>query len=345
METRILGIDLAVTAAHTAIVLDLASNEFVSQVLHFRTDPADLERVLAVARQGAAPEVRLIAVLEATGMAWFSVGWYLHQHGVQVYRVNGQQVRDLRRIYQRHAKSDRIDVRVLARLYSLHPERLHVLVFPTGPQFALQRAVRELHRQVELIAATKLRLLATDQFAWLNLADLLPPYEAAARWLRENWYDPWRVQARGAAEIAQAWRAASPDQPADTSWAEALVERAAQVIALYGQPDCLDYVRLQAGLRREQARLAEAETQAHFLRLKVVRPLYRQLHPQRYLETLYGVGQDSAAVYVAFIQDIRRFPTREHFRAWSGLVPFSAQSGETRAQGLHITQAGPDLLT
>ncbi|MCX7681128.1 MAG: hypothetical protein N2508_04035 [Anaerolineae bacterium] len=40
MDTRIIGIDLAVETAHKAIVLDLASNRFVTPVLTFHTDPA-----------------------------------------------------------------------------------------------------------------------------------------------------------------------------------------------------------------------------------------------------------------------------------------------------------------
>jgi hypothetical protein len=68
------------------------------------------------------------------------------------------------------------------------------------------------------------------------------------------------------------------------------------------------------------------------------------LHPQRYLETLQGVGQDSAAVYIAFIGDISRFPSLRDFRGWSGMTPFSRQSGEAQARGLRITKAGPNLI-
>ena len=130
MTTRIIGTDLAVKAAHKAIVLDQTSNRFVSTLLKFHTDPADMDRVLSAARADAPHDVRLMAVLEATGMAWYSVGLYLDRHGVEVYRVNGQQVADLRRVYKRHAKSDRIDARVLARLPLLCPERLHRCPFP-----------------------------------------------------------------------------------------------------------------------------------------------------------------------------------------------------------------------
>ena len=91
-------------------------------------------------------------------------------------------------------------------------------------------------------------------------------------------------------------------------------------------------------------RFQETHSQVHSLKINILRPLYRQLHPQRYLETIQGVGQDSAAVYIAFIGDILRFPTLKQFRGWSGLVPYSRQSGFAEAKGLRITKAGPDLI-
>ena len=342
MDTRIIGIDLAVKAAHKAIVLDRASNTYVSRVLSCHTNPADLDRLLDAARAGASEDVRLIAVLEATGMSWYSVGLYLQRHGVEVYRVNGQRVADLRRVYQRHAKSDRIDARVLARLPLVTPESLHRCHFPSAPQMALQRACREVARLKCQIAASKNRILATDRFAWLGLCDILPPFDAAALWVRDHYYDPWQVRADGETAISQAWSEVSPEQPADTTWIVELIRRAEMVIALYGDPDCMDYDQLQTSLQREQARLAQAEEQAHRLRLEVTRPLYRQLHPERYLESIPGVGQASAAVYVAFIGDISRFPSLRDFRGWSGMTPYSRQSANAQARGLHITQAGPD---
>lgn len=344
MQTRIIGIDLAVTAKHKAIVLDQSSNRFVSKLLQFHTDPVAIDRVLRAARADAPDDLHLVAVLEATGMAWYSVGMYLRRHGVDVYRVNGQKVADLRRVYKRHAKSDRIDARVLARLALTCPESLHRCPFPSTEQMALQRACREADRLTDHITASKNRLLATDRFAWLGLSDITPPYEDAAFWVREQWYDPWQVVEVGEAAFANAWRTASPQQPADTSWIPFLIRRAQQVIALYGTDDALPYDHLQASLQREQQIIRTVQADLHALRLSVVRPLYRQLHPQRYLETLQGVGQDSAAIYVAFIGDILRFPSLRDFRGWSGMIPFSSQSGEAQARGLHITKAGPNLI-
>lgn len=344
MKTRIIGIDLAVTSAHKAIVLDQADNAYVSPVLLFHTDPADLDRVLETARGGASEPLRLVAVLEATAMAWYGVGQYLDRHNVEVYRVNGQQVASLRRVYQRHAKSDRIDSRVLARLPLVAPESLHRCYFPSGPQMTLQRVCREVARLKEVVIASKNRIKAVDKLTWLGFSGIVPSFSDVACWLRENWYDPWRVQAVGAEGLAKAWQAECLEEPGDTSWIPALIQRAQRMIILYGNPERLDYAQFQASLQREQRRLGEAAEEAHHLKLKTMRPLYRQLHPQRHLETIQGVGQDSAAIYHAFIYDISRFPSLRDFLGWSGLIPFSRQSGEAQARGLRVTKSGPNLV-
>lgn len=84
MKTRIIGIDLAVTAAHKAIILDPASGEFVGKPLRLRTRPEELDRLLGRARQGLTGDVQLVAVMEATEMAWYPVGVYLHDRDVAV---------------------------------------------------------------------------------------------------------------------------------------------------------------------------------------------------------------------------------------------------------------------
>ncbi len=342
---RIIGIDLAVTAAHRAIVLDSATNQFVSPVIRFHPNSADLERLLEAARKGAPTGPPIIAVLEATHTAWLPVGTYLQRHGAEVYRVNGRQTADQRKVYHRHAKSDRIDARVLPGLYLNAPERICRLFLPEGSLLELQRACREVDRLSQLISASKNRLVATDQLAWLGRVDILKPYEAPARWVRSPSYNPWQVSQMEAVGLQQAWLASpSHSEEEDLSWIANLVEQAKQVVAFYGEPAPLDYERLQSFLIREQNRLASLEEQKHFLRLKVVRPLYRQLSPQRYLESLCGVGQDSAAVYPAFVGNLARFPPINAFLGWSGMIPFSRQSGEGQAKGLHITQAGPDLV-
>jgi hypothetical protein len=186
-------------------------------------------------------------------------------------------------------------------------------------------------------------LRATDELAWLKVQDIWPEAPEAVRWLREHWYDPWKVVEAGLETLQHSYQQCFPEQEG-ADWLGGLLEQAQQVIAFYGQHDWLDYDQLQASQAREQARLDQLQADCEQLRHTVLRPLYRQLHPQRLLESLYGIGQDSAAIYIAFIGDIQRFPTPAQFRSWCGLIPYSSQSGEAEVHGLHVTQAGPDLI-
>jgi transposase len=341
---RILGIDLAVKAEHRAVVVD-ERGRFVTPVLKVTTRAEDLERLLVRAREGA-PRCKLYAVMEPTGMAWFPVAVYLIRHGVTVYLVNSQTVIDLRRVYHRHAKSDRIDTRVLAQLPLHNPENLHQLKLGGAVALACQRGCSQLDRWARQIAASKNRLKASLRFAWPGIetvfADL---YALEARWFAEHWLDPHAVLRAGGPRLQQAWHE-SGLKPGDSgAWVPALVALAQDVIALYGpEPRYLAFELLQAEVQRDLALLANLEAQAEALRLKTVRPLYRQLQPDRLLETIPGVGQDGAAVYASFVGCADRFDSARLFRGWSGMVPQSKESAEVESKGLPINHAGPRLI-
>ena len=343
---RILGIDLAVAAQHRAILAD-ERGRFISPLMKFRTCVADLDRLYATARQGMASDEPLVVVLEATDIVWYPLTIYFLQRGATMYVVNPRMATDLARFYQRHGKSDRLSAKVLARLPVVNPDKLYPYVPPGADHLALQRACKELERLTTAASAIKNRLQSVDHLGWPDLQRRVfsDPFSAAARWFREQFYDPRQVVAAGPAGLRQAWQAAAGDYDGNEDWIEPLVTLAQELLSLYGpQGEYLDYAALAAEVRREQRRLAALEAEAHTLRLQVIRPLYRRLHPSRNLETLYGVGQESAAVYTSFIYAAERFPNHRTFRSWHGLVPRSNQSGTWESKGLGISQAGPDLL-
>lgn len=106
---RTIGLDLAITTAHKAIVVD-ESGQFITPILSVHARPSELEWLLSRAREGApTPAVQL--VMEPTGMAWFPVAAYYARQEVPSYLVNSQEVADLRRYYKRHFTRDRIDAR------------------------------------------------------------------------------------------------------------------------------------------------------------------------------------------------------------------------------------------
>jgi transposase len=345
---RYIGLDLALTTAHQAIVMD-DRGQALPPVLKVNTTAAALEKLFVRAREGAACDEPLTVVTEPTGMAWFPVAVFCARRGVTVYGVNSQQVANLRRYYQRHAKSDRIDARVLAKLPVVSPEKLHPLQVRSAEHLACQRGCKELDRLLTHGLAIHSRVQAIDRFAWPGLEGVFAESRCPlARCFRLHWYEPQAVLAAGGQGVEQAWQQA-PDTEKKGSepsgWANAVVPLAAEGLALYGgDATYLDYAALHAEVIREQTLLAELEARHHTLQRKTVRPLYRHLHPSRNLETLKGVGQDGAAVYVSFIGDPTRFTEHSAFRSWSGMIPNSRQSGTSEGKGLHLRQAGPALV-
>jgi transposase len=344
-DVRIIGIDLATTAKHRAIIAD-GRSQFISPLIKFDTRLADLERLRTRALAGTTADEELVVVMEATDINWYPVAVYFAQHTATVHVVNPRMSADLARFYKRHAQSDRLAAKVLARLPLVSPDSVYPLVLSGAAYLALQRECKELDRLTVEISAYKNRLQATDRLGWPGLKRRVfsAPAGAAARWFRDHFYDPQQVVAAGVDGLRQAWRRA-PAYDEGEDWIEPLVELARELLALYGDPGTfLDYALLADQVRREQRRLAALEADAHQVRLHITRPRYRRLHASRNLETIPGVGQDGAAVYTAFVGAPHRFASNRAFRGWSGMVPRSRQSGESETKGLRLSQAGPNLV-
>jgi len=341
---RIIGIDLAVRAKHRAIIANEQSR-FIGSLIRFRTRLADLERLYDRGREEMEPDESLVVVMEATNIVWHPVAVYFLRRGATVYVVNPRMSADLARFYNRYATSDRLAAKVLARLPLIIPDKLYPLVLSGADYLALQRGCKELDRLTEQASAIKNRLQAIDHLGWPDLKQRVfaSPLGPPARWFRDHFYDPQQVIEAGAGGLRRAWRAAEEVYNDDEDWIQPLVALAEEVQSLYGDRETyLSYAPLAAEVSRDQRHLAELEADAHFVRLNVTRPLYRKLHPSHNLETIRGVGQDGAAVYVAFVGLPERFPNSRRYRGWHGMIPRSAQSGESESKGLRITRAGPN---
>ena len=129
-----LGIDVACRAAHQCSLADEAGR-FAWSGRRFKTTAADLNQLWEQIPQ----PVALTVVMEPTRNAWVPLAAWFRRHGATVIMVPPEQSADLRDYYSKHAKSDRLDSRMLARLPLLHPEGLHAAE-GLGPAGALRRA-------------------------------------------------------------------------------------------------------------------------------------------------------------------------------------------------------------
>ena len=132
-----LGIDVACRAAHQASCAD-DTGQFLWAGHRFRTDPADLDELWA---KLPADHGEVTVIMEPTRNAWVPLAAWFRRHGAVVVMVPPEQSADLRDYFNKHAKSDRLDSKVLARLPLLHPEGITIEA-SNGPADALKRAVK-----------------------------------------------------------------------------------------------------------------------------------------------------------------------------------------------------------
>ncbi len=345
---RTIGLDLAVSGQHQALLTD-EQGDIVGSPVRLRTEPAALAALLDQARAGQPATTPVRVVMEPTGLSWLPVASYFVQRGVTVYLVNAQQVADLRKYYQKHAGSDRISARILARLPWVAPEKLHPLQLSSAAALSGQRGCRQREELTRLSIEIQNRVQAWERAFWPGLEEVVGDLFSGwmQRW-REEWYDPWRLQQADARPLEVFLVDAGLEAATAPAVVRGLQQVARQAVALYGTPSgerspYLDYAAVQAQILRELRLLACYAKELQGLRAPL-RQLYQQVHPSRYLESVRGVGEEGAAVYAFFAGDIDRFATQPAFRGWSGMIPESDQSGDLEKKGLRISNAGPDLI-
>ena len=121
MQELRLGIDVASVESHRAALAD-ETGRLIWSNRRFRTISGQLEALWTAVR--AAGEVPVVVVMEPTRNAWVPLAAWLRARGATVRMVPPEQSADLRKYYNKHAKTDRLDCELLARLPLLHPDGL-----------------------------------------------------------------------------------------------------------------------------------------------------------------------------------------------------------------------------
>jgi len=204
MVPMTLGIDVACRAAHQGSLAD-PKGRFAWSGRKFRTTVADLNRLWESIPEGTA----LTVVMEPTRNAWVPLAAWFRRRGASVIMIPPEQSADLRDYYSKHAKSDHLDSRMLARLPLLHPDGLRPAE-GLGPADALRRATK---LRASLVKRRSVILARLDSYLEL----LGPAWHAAfggdlanntpLRFLAAGYADPHAVRRLGRARLARfIWR-------------------------------------------------------------------------------------------------------------------------------------------
>ena len=341
------GIDLAGLGEHKVRCLD--ENAQLCDGFGFETTPQGLAKLEErVFRDGSNPFI----VFEPTGLAWVAVAVYLRgrRPDCRLVKTQARNVVALRKYLRRSAKSDKIDAITLAKMPFVDAERMAEVVLPTAKIYAAQRLARQ-RRHLECdIISRKTRIMSI-------LDGYLPG-------VRQTFSNLWSVQAKAflrsrlnpLAVVRDGEMAlhrflvearSSPRESAVDSHALYLACQAAAIIyepsRSVGMIDDDFFVSLQEELARELSLMEAEEVESEAI-TRHLTELYQELHPSGNLNTIPGVGEHTAPVFLAVVGDPARFKSQAAFANFSGVVPDSRQSSSVEAKGLRMTKAGPAIM-
>jgi transposase len=321
-----LGIDVACRAAHQASLAD-ESGRFAWSGRRFRTTAADLQQLWEL----IPAEASVMVVMEPTRNAWVPLAAWFRRHGATVIMVPPEQSADLRDYYSKHAKSDRLDSRMLARVPLLHPDGLRPAE-GLGPADPLRRAVRLRGSLVKRRTAILTRL---DSYLEL----LGPGWHAAfggdlalwtpLRFLAAGYADPHAVRRLGKARLTRfIWRHSHGAWGEDH--ASRILAAAAETLQLWdtelSYPDLAEDIAAEARLALSlSAEIRDLDTK--------IGALLRHLDPAGIMTSVPGVGLVNGAQILARLGDPARFRSLAGARSFTGLVPSLNSSGVNGRHG------------
>src|SRR5436190_8165834 len=321
-----LGIDVACRAAHQASLAD-ERGKFAWSGRRFRTTAADLERLWALVPAGVA----LTVVMEPTRNAWVPLAAWFRRRGAAVILVPPEQSADLREYYSKHAKSDHLDSRMLARVPLLHPDGLR----PSeglGPADPLRRATKLRASLVKRRSAILARLDAYLELpgpAWHAALGGDLALNTPLRFLAAGYAHPHTLRRLGRARLTRfIWRYSHG------AWGQAhaagLMEAAAETLTMW-QED-IDYTELADDIAVEARLALQITTEIRDLEQKIAALLHHR-DPAGIMTSAPGAGLISGAQILARLGDPARFRSLAGARSFTGLVPSLTASGTSGHHG------------
>jgi transposase len=319
-----LGIDIACRAAHQVSLAD-EQGRFLWTGRRFRTTPQELARLWSMLPEGTDP-ADVLVVMEPTRNAWVPLAAWFRRQGAEVVMVPPERSADLRRYYAKHAKTDQLDSRMLARLPMLHPDGLYAEQ-GLGPGDALKRAAKLhstlTHRRSQSLSRLD-ALLEILGPAWHTAIGADLANRTPLKFLAAGYADPHVVKRLGRARLDRFCYRHSRGAWGEPH-ADALLAAAHQTLQLWAGGE-LDYPDLAEDIAIE-ARLALQLTEEIKELDERTALLLRAADPAGILISAPGVAAITAAAILGRLGDPNRFDSLAGARSFSGLVPILDSSG------------------
>lgn len=327
--------------SRTPVGIDLAKDSFAAAVGDGHTEvvqafPLTREGLVDLIRflepYGAFPEAFVFG-LEASGPYTEPLLSWLVQRNARVYQLNPLLISRYRRAQSlRRTKTDAIDARTILHFMGQLPPSIQ----PSEPNDGLQFLAAEYEQITRQVARLKTQIRQQVHALFPELAS------------SSSLFSQRILQLLLAFPSAQAMAHATPAQ-LEASWAHLSSGRRSRVTAQYLYDSACSSIGFSTPQReavlRSKIRQLQSLVQESSTMRKTLLQAVRAAHPAawRVLLSVPGLGPITAALFLAQVRSLSRFPTYRQLSAFIGIDPTTYESGQFKAQG-HISKRGSPHL-
>lgn len=350
---RTIGIDLALEGNHSAIVCNQGAEVLNKRAFSFSSDLTDLEHLIATYIPEHVDKKNVAFIMEPTSNAWIIISSFFISRGYTVFVVKTQKMFALRQYFKKHAKTDRIDAKTLAKMPFVDSDGLTKLVLSSKEYFSLGKLIKLRDKIVSTISMHKKRIYSHFQLLSPKLMSLLTDnrftYMCKAFYIR--YANPFKVKKDGFSKFSAYLKKhafGTPDQNLirDIFDASVCITKLHEDIMNNNEHNQLPYDMndLQEMINHEIDIINYLEKKQKAVE-KQISELYTNIDPEKTLSNIKGLGGNIIApALIAFSGSLKRFSNIRSYLGYIGLVPKTKQSVGPQKEGLSITKAGQKLL-
>ncbi len=351
MKRLNIGIDLALTAKHRASVYDPQTQEYLDNSFSFSATFEGFNYLVEQVKKHIPEneEVKLNFIMEPTSLAWMPLSCFLIAQGHSVYRITTQKSHDIRKLLNRHASTDRVDAKGLAKAPEIDKKGIYELYLPSTDLGTLTRKCKQLAKLEKVVGSYKSRIQSF--FSMLNPTALDAfgenKFTVAGRTFFKYFSNPFKIQNMGKEAFFKDFQEKSKKK-IEEKILEHIYEASISIYKIYEPLHAKDmmpcsFVEMEDEIQREIRLMEILEEEIKCIQ-ENIKKYYKKLDPTGILQTIQGLGKRITPAVMGLSGDIRRFSNIRKYRKFYGFIPRKKQSGKKEKKGQKICKAAQSLL-
>jgi len=250
----------------------------------------------------------------------------------------------LRKFSKRHRKSDHLDAKTLVGAPLIDSQSIKEIQLTDAKTFALKRACRQRDKFTGECSRIKHRILSFCAWVMPGVTQCFEdPFNEVARAFYWQFTDPFKAKRAGIEGIRKKLEKTTGKKIED-SLLNDLYQKVLINCEFFESTE--EYFSFEFATKEMHLNLEslKAMEKLRDKAAEVVRPLYKQVHPSKRVESLPGIAEKIGSAILGEVEDVSRFSSESDYLSFIGIVPKQNDSGQIVKKGLGMTHEGNSRL-